>query len=222
VRRILGVLRVVAVVGLAVAWWRANRRFGTAFVNRVVNPALLQRRWAGAARSEIGTLEHVGRRSGTRRLTPVHPEPASSGFRIIVPLGAESQWARNVLAAGRCRLQLHEAVYELDEPRLIAPEEVEGLPRPVRLMESFLGFRYLVLRTFASRPGGLEDEPTMAKEPEKERATASPDTAARPGGLRSGGSALLRGGRAPRRAAPPRDPSCRRRRPERDPRPAAE
>ena len=53
----------------AVGWWRRNPRIGTAFVNSVVNPALLRRGLAGYGRSEIGTLEHVGRKSGVRRLT---------------------------------------------------------------------------------------------------------------------------------------------------------
>lgn len=154
-RRLFGIVG-LAVVGAAfVAWWRQNRRCGTAFVNGVVNPALMRRRLTGSGRSEIGTLEHVGRTSGTRRLTPVHPEPTADGFRIIVPLGAESQWARNVLAAGHCRLQLHDTVYDLDEPKLITPEEAEGLPRLAQRLESYLGFRYLALRTFAAAHGEL-------------------------------------------------------------------
>ena len=56
----------VAAVGL----WRRDPRMGTAFVNSVVNPALLRRGLAGYGRSEIGTLEHLGRKSGVRRLTP--------------------------------------------------------------------------------------------------------------------------------------------------------
>jgi hypothetical protein len=158
----------LAFVGAAVvAWWRQNRRFGAAFVNRVVNPALVRRRLAGSGRSEIGTLEHIGRTTGTRRLTPVHPEPTVDGFRIIVPLGPESQWARNVLAAGHCRLQLHDTVYDLDEPTLLTPEEIEGLPRLVQRIESYLGFRYLALRTFASAHGELtpEAETYLAGEP---------------------------------------------------------
>ena len=105
----------VAAVGL----WRRNPRIGTAFVNSVVNPALLRRGLAGYGRSEIGTLEHVGRMSGVRRLTPVHPEPTPAGFRIIVPLGMRSEWARNVIAAGHCRLLLHDQVFDLDEPAMV-------------------------------------------------------------------------------------------------------
>ena len=111
----------VAAVGL----WRRNPRIGTAFVNSVVNPALLRRGLAGYGRSEIGTLEHVGRKSGVRRLTPVHPEPTPAGFRIIVPLGMRSEWARNVIAAGHCRLLLHDQVFDLDEPAMVDAGEAQ-------------------------------------------------------------------------------------------------
>lgn len=146
------VTALVAAVGL----WRRNPRSGTAFVNSVVNPTLLGRGLAGYGRSEIGTLEHVGRKSGVRRLTPVHPEPTPAGFRIIVPLGMRSEWARNVIAAGHCRLQLHDEVFDLDEPAFVDAEEARDLPWPLRQVLSALGFQYLNLRTFASHPGCLE------------------------------------------------------------------
>ena len=159
-RRVFSVIAAMAalagIVGGAVFAWRRNPRIGTAFVNSVVNPRLVQRGLAGGGASEIGRLEHIGRTSGVRRLTPVHPEPTRGGFRILVPLGAQSQWARNVLAAGHCRLQLHDLVYELDEPTMIAASQAADLPRAVRAVISALGFEYLVMRTFGARPGTLE------------------------------------------------------------------
>ena len=159
-RKIVSVLAVSAAVGGVVAAaagiWRRNRRIGSAFVNSVVNPGLLRRGLSGGRASEIGTLEHVGRRSGVRRLTPVHPEPTRDGFRVLVPLGVQSQWARNVMAAGRCRLQLHDQVFELDEPMMVAASEAESVPWAVRRVMAALDFRYLNLRTFASSPGTLD------------------------------------------------------------------
>ena len=142
--------------GATVIIWRRNPRVGTTFVNSVVNPRLVRRGLAGGRASEIGTLEHIGRRSGVRRLTPVHPEPTPEGFRVVVPLGPHSQWAQNVLAAGHCRLQLHGLVYDLDEPTMIPASEAEKLPRAVRGAMAALGFQYLRLHTFASHPGRLE------------------------------------------------------------------
>ncbi len=145
-----------ATVGGTIVVWRRDPRLGSDFVNSVVNPRLLGRGLAGGAKSEIGTLEHVGRTTGVRRLTPVHPEPTPGGFRIMVPLGPHSQWARNVLAAGHCRLQWHEVIYELDEPAMIPASEVHALPAAVRAGLAALGFEYLTLRTFRSAPGTLE------------------------------------------------------------------
>jgi hypothetical protein len=186
-RLIVLVTAVASITAIAAAAWRRNRRLGTRFVNRVVNPLLLRRRLAGWGRSEIGMLEHIGRSSGIRRLTPVHPERTERGFRIIAPLGTESEWARNVLAAGHCRLQLHDVIYDLDEPALVAPTEVDGIPAVLRRVETALGFRYLTLRTFAEAPGQFEEEEVAARqvpsaEPEAAPvgAVASPQPARRP------------------------------------------
>jgi hypothetical protein len=142
----------VAAVGL----WRRNPRIGTAFVNSVVDPALLRRGLAGSGGSQIGTLEHIGRKSGVRRLTPVHPEPTLAGFRIIVPLGMRSEWARNVIAAGHCRLLLHDQVFDLDEPGMVDAGEAQDLPWPLRRVLAAFGFQYLNLRVFAAHAGSLE------------------------------------------------------------------
>lgn len=144
-----------AVAGSVVAW-RRNPRIGTRLTNEVLNPFLVGRGISGAPRSELGTLEQFGRRSGTRRLTPIHPVPTAAGFRITVPLGPRSEWARNVLAAGHCRMQLHGVVYDLDEPVLLAAGQVTGLSAPIRWFGTQLGFQYLLLRRFAERPGTLE------------------------------------------------------------------
>jgi deazaflavin-dependent oxidoreductase (nitroreductase family) len=129
-------------------WWRQNRRVGTAFVNRTINPWLERRGVVSGSRGELGLIEHVGRKSGTVRQTAVHPMPTADGFRFIVPVGEASQWARNVLAAGHCRLLVGDRLFELDEPVLETPAEVPDLPRPVRALFAWLGFRYLRLRTF--------------------------------------------------------------------------
>ena len=134
-------------LGAAVFLWRRDPRIGSAFVNSAVNPWLLRRGLAGGAHSEIGPLEHIGRKSGVRRLTPVHPEATPEGYRVMLPLGAQSEWARNVVAAGSCRIQLHGQVYELADPRLIPADEVTDLPRAVRAVMAALGFQYLSLRT---------------------------------------------------------------------------
>ena len=153
-------LFVAAAAGIAggwfVTWWRDHRRFGAAAVNRLVNPWLLRQGVPAASRDNIALLEHVGRRSGTVRVTPVHPEHILDGYRIIVPLGTDSQWARNVVAAGHCRLQVGDTVHDLDEPCLLPPSQVDGVPRRFGRVLDWLGFRYLVLHEFDAHVGSLE------------------------------------------------------------------
>jgi hypothetical protein len=146
---------ITAALGAAVIAWKRDPRMGSAFVNTVVNPWLLDRGMAGGRHSEIGPLEHIGRRSGIRRLTPVHPEPTATGFRFVVPLGSQSEWARNVLAAGRCRVQLHGQIYDLTKPRFVSPATLTDLPRILRAVMTTLGFRYLTLETEAAASGTL-------------------------------------------------------------------
>ena len=160
VMAILGV-KVAAIVGLVV-YWRYFPRAGLRWKNASFNPWLVERGLAGSGRSEIGTLEHMGRRTGTRHLTPVHPVATHDGFRIVVPLADRSEWAKNVLAAGRCRLQLRDVVYDLDEPVMVRPADVRDLEAPVRWMEERLGFTYLRLHRLAESPGTLEERPASA------------------------------------------------------------
>jgi hypothetical protein len=145
--------------------WRRNPRAGSGLLNEVLNPVLVRRGMSGVGRSELGTLEHVGRISGTRRLTPVRPVAIGDGFRILVPLGLKSEWARNVMAAGHCRLQLHDTVYELDEPALLPARMIDELSPGARWMSGRLGFMHLRLHRFAARPGTLEPVPAGAGVP---------------------------------------------------------
>jgi hypothetical protein len=147
-RKIVFVIGLSAAIGaVAATAWRRNPRLGTAFVNSVVNPALMRHGLVGGRVSEIGMIEHVGRRSGIHRLTPVHPEPTRNGFRVLVPLGVRSEWVQNVFAADHCRLHLHEAVFDLDEPAWVAASRIQDLPWPVRRLMGALGFQYVTLRT---------------------------------------------------------------------------
>jgi hypothetical protein len=142
------------VVGLGVAW-RRNPRIGSGWANRVVNPYLVRRGISGTGKSEIATLEHFGRRTGTRYLTPIHPVTIEGGFRIAVPLGVRSEWAKNVVAAGHCRMQLHDTVYDLDEPQLLPPHAMPEMGGAAKV-GGRAGLLYLRLHTFGEHEGALE------------------------------------------------------------------
>lgn len=146
-RRLVYALVAIGTIVAGVSWWRAHPRSGAGFVNRTLNPWLARIGAIDGSRGELALIEHVGRRSGIVRQTPIHPMPVPGGYRVIVPIGERSEWARNVLAAGGCRLLVGERSVELDEPTLELPSEVPGLAPPVRALFGWLGFRYLRLRT---------------------------------------------------------------------------
>jgi deazaflavin-dependent oxidoreductase (nitroreductase family) len=68
-------------------------------------------------------LTHTGRRSGRTYVTPVGARRA--GDLVLIPLtfGNQSDWSRNVLAAGRCSLRLAGVDYDATDPALLSPEE---------------------------------------------------------------------------------------------------
>lgn len=163
-RKLVSIGAVAAGLYLLARWWRDHPRAGAGIVNRTVNPWLERRGLVTASRGELALIEHAGRKTGTVRKTPIHPEPIDGGFRIMVPIGERSEWARNVLAAGHCRLILGARVLELDEPVLETPSAVPGLPGLVRALFEWLGFRYLRLRTFREAQGDVVPAPQRVAE----------------------------------------------------------
>jgi deazaflavin-dependent oxidoreductase (nitroreductase family) len=107
----------------------------------------------GSEKAEIATLEHVGRKSGTTYFTPVHPTIHEETVLVPAPLGVGSQWARNVLDAGRARLQFHETLYELDQPELITVTDAGMFPPQVAGPFDRMGWRYLRMHRVAEVPG---------------------------------------------------------------------
>jgi F420H(2)-dependent quinone reductase len=154
-RIVVSFVALVCLQTAIVVWRRRNPRAGTAWVNGVVDPWLVREGIVDKSEGELGLIEHVGRTSGIVRVSPVHPVATEDGFRIVVPLGVASQWAANVVAAGRCRLQIGGVVHELDRPSLVPPPAVAGMPPYAARMMDGLGFRYLLLHRVSEAPGML-------------------------------------------------------------------
>ncbi|HEY9525045.1 MAG TPA: nitroreductase family deazaflavin-dependent oxidoreductase, partial [Thermopolyspora sp.] len=53
----------------------------------------------------FGVVMHRGRRSGRPYQTPVNVFPKPGGYVIALTYGADSDWVKNVLAAGGCELR---------------------------------------------------------------------------------------------------------------------
>jgi hypothetical protein len=124
-------------------WLRAR-------MNEQVNPWLMEHGIPGSEQAEIATLEHIGRTTGTAYFTPVHPTLRGETMLIPAPMGVGSQWALNVVHAGRARLQLHDRLYELDRPELITVAETGMFPAPVAAPFDRMGWRYVRFHVAAS------------------------------------------------------------------------
>lgn len=104
----------------------------TRFNKRINNP--LQLRWAGRIRG-YAIIEHTGRKSGKSYRTPVNAFRTSDGFAFIVGYGTQSDWVRNLLAAGGGHVVHRGQRYEISAPRLVSgPAGLALLPAPVRLL----------------------------------------------------------------------------------------
>jgi len=64
-------------------------------------------------------VRHVGRTSGMEYRNPVSAYPLGDGFVIAVLYGIQSQWVRNVMAAGRFVLRSKGRDYILERPEII-------------------------------------------------------------------------------------------------------
>jgi hypothetical protein len=68
-------------------------------------------------------VRHVGLTSGRAYQNPVSAYPLGDGFVIAVLYGAQSQWVRNVMVAGRFTLRTKGRDYLLERPEIIPPAQ---------------------------------------------------------------------------------------------------
>lgn len=73
-----------------------------------------------------GIIEHRGRKSGRAFATPVVTRRVADGFLIPMPFGPETDWTRNVLAAGGSSIRWKGRRYELTSPEIIDAESAES------------------------------------------------------------------------------------------------
>jgi deazaflavin-dependent oxidoreductase (nitroreductase family) len=116
---------------------RANRR--------ILNP--ITRRLSGHI-PPFATVIHEGRRSGREYRTPVWAFRTRDGYVVALTYGPESEWARNVVAAGRCHLVVRDAALKIDRvDRLEGDAGLSLVPAAVRAMLKAMGVRdFLLLR----------------------------------------------------------------------------
>jgi deazaflavin-dependent oxidoreductase (nitroreductase family) len=87
----------------------------------------------------FGILTHIGRKSGKVYQTPVNVFRASNGFIIALTYSSESEWVKNVLATGGCRLKTRGKKYQLSAPKVVRDPTRRRFPVPVRVVLRIVG-----------------------------------------------------------------------------------
>jgi deazaflavin-dependent oxidoreductase (nitroreductase family) len=104
---------------------RRIAHFNRRVTNRLTRPLA---RWLPG----FGVVVHTGRTSKRRYETPVNVFCAADGYVIALTYGPESDWVRNVLAAGRCELVTRGRRERLTSPEIRHDERQRLVPRPIR------------------------------------------------------------------------------------------
>ena len=98
----------------------------------VINP--LTRLFAGWMPG-FGLLTYRGRTTGRIYQLPINVFQRGGLYIFVLTYGSESQWVKNVLAAGECQIRVRGRDEHLIQPELIAPPPWELIPWPARLIE---------------------------------------------------------------------------------------
>ena len=75
----------------------------------------------------MGVVIHRGRRSGRRFQTPVNVFRTEDGFLFALTYGPDSDWVKNVLAAGGGELRTRGRTVRVVAPRLVHDESRRGI-----------------------------------------------------------------------------------------------
>ena len=126
-----------------------TRRSVARFNRRFTNPLFL--RVAGRLPG-FAIVDHVGRKSGRAYRTPVNAFRTDDGYIIALAYGSESDWVKNVLAAGSCELETRGERARLIQPRVVTDPSRRWAPFPVRFVLGLIGASQYLKLTLAPRP----------------------------------------------------------------------
>jgi deazaflavin-dependent oxidoreductase (nitroreductase family) len=132
----IGAIIVIAIAATGVLMMRFRKRWlakiNIAFTNRITS---LFAGWLPG----FGILTHVGRKSGKVYRTPINVFRASNGVIIALTYSSQSEWVKNVLAAGGCELKTRGKKYHLSVPQVVRDPTRRRFPVPVRIVLRIVG-----------------------------------------------------------------------------------
>ncbi|MGB9359575.1 MAG: nitroreductase family deazaflavin-dependent oxidoreductase [Acidimicrobiia bacterium] len=132
---IVGVIVLEQIFETALMMWafksRNPRVIGwlTWYHKHVTNPVWV-RFFAGRS-TNSALLHHVGRKSGKAFVTPLTAHKSEDTIIIPMPYGTETDWLRNLQAAGQGVVELDHLSYSVDEPEVVPVDEVMALLSPM-------------------------------------------------------------------------------------------
>jgi deazaflavin-dependent oxidoreductase (nitroreductase family) len=97
---------------------------------------------------------HTGRRSGRTYRTPVNAFRTDGGYRIALTYGANSDWVRNVMAAGGCEIQTRRKRITLTQPCILNDARRSWAPPLVRQVLGVVGASQYMQLAVADAPHG--------------------------------------------------------------------
>lgn len=121
---------------------RANR----VVTNRILGPVV-------SRAPGFGAVLHRGRRSGRQYRTPVNVFHRPGGYLVALTYGADSDWVRNVLAAGGCVLEMRGRQVPVVEPRIVHDADRRDMPPVVRQILGLLNVSEFLYLTDDPGPG---------------------------------------------------------------------
>lgn len=78
----------------------------------------------------FAVVTHVGRRSGRTYQAPVNMFRDGERYVFALTYGADSQWVKNVMAAGGCEVRSKGTTVRLCEPRIFTDPTAASSPDP--------------------------------------------------------------------------------------------
>ena len=81
----------------------------------------------------------MGRKSGKVYRTPINVFRASNDFIIALTYSSQSEWVKNVLAAGGCELKTRGKKYQLSTPNVVRDPTRRRFPIPLRVVLRIVG-----------------------------------------------------------------------------------
>jgi deazaflavin-dependent oxidoreductase (nitroreductase family) len=105
-------------------------------------------------------VTHVGRRSGRRYRTPVNVFRGEGRYVFALTYGRDSDWVRNVVAAGTCEIDTRRKTVVLSNPELFTDPTRRYVPPAVRRVLGALHVDdFLAMTPASTEPPSRQQQP---------------------------------------------------------------